>query len=189
MANITDPEGSRAKTVAGCNRLETGGDAGRPANRGKTICWRLTMARGSKAGIASRLDGAAKVAWWRGGHKEGKTDDLRTPGSEARSIALAARPSVAGALSLATQPICRRGLPIAQAASNAPRRPRTARVATDLSRCAKATLCIVALGSFPDPDRTRPRRPRNCASKTLPKSRLTGLTALIVGVDGAEAVQ
>jgi hypothetical protein len=77
------------------------------------------MARGSKAGIASRLDGAAKVAWWRGGHRQSNTDDLRTPGPEARSIGLAARPSVAGALVLATQPICRRGLPIAQAASNA----------------------------------------------------------------------
>jgi hypothetical protein len=69
------------------------------------------------------------------------------------------------------------------------RRPRAERVATDLSRCAKAPLCLVAHGSFLDPDPARPRSSRNHSSKTPPKSRLTGLTALIVGVDGAGAAQ
>jgi hypothetical protein len=132
------------------------------------------MTKGAKADVATRLGGTAKAAWWRGDHKQGKTDDLRKPGSEARSIGLTARPSVAGALALA--------------ASNASRTPRTARLATDLSRCAEATLHLVALGSFPEPDPMRPRGSRNHSSKTPPKSRLTGLT-LIVGVDGAGAAQ
>jgi hypothetical protein len=147
------------------------------------------MTRNSKADIAARLGRTAKTARRRGDHKQGNTDGLRARGSEARGAGLAARLSVAGVSARVTQSIRRLGLPIAETISNAPRTPRTVRVATDLSRCAKATVCFVARGSFPDPDPTRPRGSRKPSSKTPPKSRLTGLTALIVEVDEAEAAR